>query len=143
MKKPGSLKSRGVEAAYSKHRQRDVLPLHLDLVPLIRKQVSLLHNGDPLFPFLKDRKTTEMIKADLEAAGIPYQDADGLYADFHALRHSFITGAWESGESPEVVMSLARHRSLQMTMQYTHVDNLVQVRAVQAMRSPLTKDSAS
>ncbi|MFO7901230.1 MAG: protein phosphatase 2C domain-containing protein [Planctomycetota bacterium] len=78
----------------------------------------------------------KMIKVDLEAAGIPYQDADGLYADFHALRHSFITGAWESGESPEVVMSLARHRSLRMTMQYTHVDNLVQTRAVQALRSP-------
>ena len=37
-------------------------------------------------------------------------------------------------------MSLARHRSLQMTMRYTHVDRSAQVRAVKAMRSPLRKD---
>ena len=129
-----------VEAAYSKHRERDVLPLHLDLVPLIREQLRHLHNGDPLFPFLEQRKTAKMMQFDLGAAGIPYRDADGWYADFHALRHSFITRAWESGETPDVVMSLARHRSLQMTMRYTHVDRSAQVRAVKTMRSPLRKD---
>jgi integrase len=132
-----------VEAGYSKHRERDVLPLHLDLVPLIREQLSRLHNGDPLFPFLEQRKTARMMQVDLEAAGIPYQDADGLYADFHALRHSFISRAWESGESPAVVMSLARHRSLQMTMRYTHVDKSAQVRAVKSMPSPLRRDGPS
>ena len=129
-----------VEAGYSKHRQRDVVPLHPDLVPLVREWISQLHNGDPLFYLLEQRKTAKMLQADLEAAGIPYQDADGLYADFHALRHSFITRAWESGETPEVVMALARHRSLAMTMRYTHVDRSAQVRAVKAMRSPLRKD---
>lgn len=129
-----------VEAGYSKHRERDVVPLHPDLVPLIQEQISQLHNGDPLFYLLEQRKTAKMIRVDLEAAGIPYQDANGLYADFHALRHSFITRAWESGETPEVVMALVRHRSLQMTMRYTHVDRSAQVRAVKAMRSPLRKD---
>ena len=80
-----------------------------------------------------------MMQVDLEAAGIPYQDADGLYADFHALRHSFITRAWESGETPEVVMALARHRSLQMTMRYTHVDRSAQVRAVKGNAVPPEK----
>jgi integrase len=129
-----------VEAGYSKHREQDVLPLHPDLVPLIQEQIRHLHNGDPLFPLLEQRKTAQMMQVDLEVAGIPYQDADGLYADFHALRHSFISRAWESGETPDVVMSLARHRSLQMTMRYTHVDRSAQVRAVKAMRSPLRKD---
>jgi hypothetical protein len=48
------------------------------------------------------------------------------------------TGAWESGsgESPDVVMALARHRSLQMTMRYTHVDRSARVRAIKSMRSP-------
>ena len=86
-----------VEAGYSKHREQDVLPLHPDLVPLVREQIRHLHNGDPLFPFLEQRKTAQMIQVDLEVAGIPYQDAEGLYADFHALRHSFISRAWESG----------------------------------------------
>lgn len=129
-----------VEAGYSKHRERDMLPLHPDLVPLIRDRIDQLRNGAPLFPLLEQRKTAKMMQFDLEAAGIPYQDADGLYADFHALRHSFITRAWESGETPEVVMSLARHRSLQMTMRYTHVDRTAQVRAVKAMPSPLRSD---
>jgi integrase len=126
-----------VEAAYSKHRERDFVPLHEDLVPLVRERIALPYNGNPLFPLLEQRKTALMIRADLEVAGVPYQDDQGRYADFHALRHSFITGVWESGESPEVVMSLARHRSLTMTMRYTHVDRSAQVRAVKAMRSPL------
>ena len=81
-----------VEAGYSKHRQRDVLPLHPDLVPLVREWIIQLHNGDPLFYLLEQRKTAKMMQVDLEVAGIPYQDANGLYADFHALRHSFIIG---------------------------------------------------
>jgi integrase len=75
-----------------KHRQRDVVPLRPDLVPLVREWISQLHNGDPLFYLLEQRKMAKMIQADLEVAGIPYQDANGLYADFHALRYSFITG---------------------------------------------------
>lgn len=126
-----------VEAAYSKHRERDFVPLHPDLVPLLRGRISKLYNGAPLFPLLEHRKTAQMMQVDLEAVGIPYQDANGRFADFHALRHSFITALWESGVSPEVVMALARHRSLNMTMRYTHVDRSSQVRAVNSMRSPL------
>ena len=32
-----------------------------------------------------------MIRHDLDAAGIPYRDASDRVADFHALRHSYIT----------------------------------------------------
>ncbi len=119
--------------------ERDVVPLHPDLVPLVREWISQLHHGDPLFYLLEQRKTATMLQADLEAAGIPYQAANGLYADFHSLPHSFIAGAWESGETPEVVMALAAHRSLAMTMRYAPVDRSAQVRAVKAMRSPSEK----
>ncbi len=60
-----------VEAGYSKHREQDVLPLHPDLVPLVREWIRHLHNGDPLFPFLEQRKTAQMIQVDLVVAGIP------------------------------------------------------------------------
>jgi integrase len=126
-----------VEAAYSKHRERDVVPLHPDLLPLIRERIKSLPNGNPLFPGLKQRKTAKMMRFDLEAAGIPYKDKDNRFADFHALRHTFITKAWETEASADVVMSLARHRSLQMTIRYTHVDRTAQNRAMQSMRSPL------
>ena len=30
-----------------------------------------------------------MLRKDLEAVGIPYEDGSGRYADFHSLRHRF------------------------------------------------------
>lgn len=105
-----------VEAAYSKHRERDIVPVHPDILLEVTRRVSQLVNGEPLFPLLNQRKTALMIRADLEDAGVPYEDSQGRFADFHALRHSFISGLWESGASPDVVMALARHKSLQMTM---------------------------
>lgn len=38
-------------------------------------------------------------------------------------------------------MVLAKHRSLAMTMRYTHADRSAQVRAIKGMRSPLGKDT--
>ncbi len=57
-----------------------------------------------------------MMKADLEAAGIPYVDAHGLYADFHSLRHTFITHMMKSGINPKTAQSLARHSTIDLTM---------------------------
>lgn len=130
-----------VEAAYSKHREQDVLPLHPDLIPLIRERLGQLVDGDPLFPLLDQRKTADMVRHDLETAGIPYRDEENRVADFHALRHCFITRAWESGAAADVVMSLARHRSLQMTIRYTHTDRSTQVRAIRGMPSPLDEEA--
>jgi len=63
-----------------------------------------------------------MIKADLQAAGIPYIDAAGKVADFHSLRHTFITNLAMSGVHPRIAQALARHSSIELTMnRYTHV----------------------
>jgi len=62
-----------------------------------------------------------MIRKDLEAAGIPYRDASDRVADFHALRHTFITRLARSGVAPAVAKSLARHSTITLTMDhYTH-----------------------
>ena len=129
-----------VEAAYSKHRERDTVPLHPDVVPLIRERLADLVNGSPVFPMLEQRKTAKMIRHDLKLAGIPYCDEDGKFADFHALRHGYITKLWESGARADVIMSLARHRSLTMTMRYSHTDRSAQVAAINALKSPLAGD---
>ena len=47
-------------------------------------------------------------RADLKAAGIPFIDADGARADFHALRHTFCTNLQRSGVAQRVLMSLMR-----------------------------------
>ena len=66
-------------------------------------------------------KGADMVKVDLAAVGIPYQDEAGRYADFHALRHSFISGLDHPDISVKVAQSLARHSSVSLTLDtYTH-----------------------
>ncbi|MCH7873139.1 MAG: tyrosine-type recombinase/integrase, partial [Planctomycetes bacterium] len=76
---------------------------------------------------------------DLEQAGIPYQDQDGLYADFHANRHTFISNLSRSGASPKMAQTLARHSDINLTMQtYTHVGINDQIAAISELPSPPT-----
>ncbi len=56
-----------------------------------------------------------MLRRDLEAAGIPYEVGD-KFADFHALRHTFITNLVRAGVPPKIVQILARHSSIELTM---------------------------
>ena len=53
---------------------------------------------------------------DLEAAGIPYQDDEGRYRDFHALRSSFVTNLIRSGANAKITQNLARHSDPNMTL---------------------------
>jgi hypothetical protein len=62
-----------------------------------------------------------MIRADLEAAGIPFQDDAGRVFDFHALRHQFISNLAAAGVHPKNAQILARHSTITLTMdRYTH-----------------------
>ena len=94
-------------AACSKHRRKDVLPLHPELVPLLREWLKGLKAMDHLFPQLGKKKLSEMIQCDLKAAGIDYKTADG-FADFHAAgRHTYITQLLRSGASLPEAKELA------------------------------------
>jgi integrase len=60
-----------------------------------------------------------MRRIDLDAAGVPYvvDGPDGpLYADFHALRHSYIALLEKSGARLKEAMRLARHSDPKLTM---------------------------
>src|SRR5262245_27672673 len=60
-----------------------------------------------------------MLRIDLDGAGVPYviEVPDGpLYADFHALRHSFIALLDKSGATLKEAMQLARHSDPRLTM---------------------------
>jgi Phage integrase family len=129
-----------VEAAYSKHRREDVLPVHDSLVALLRPWLATKPEGQSVWPgnWAKGKKAGAMLKADLlrartawikEAAKdedemkrrqrskfLAYKDDDGRYADFHALRHTFITNMVKSGVSPKAAQSLARHSTIDLTM---------------------------
>ncbi|MHC4109433.1 MAG: tyrosine-type recombinase/integrase [Planctomycetota bacterium] len=112
-----------VLAAFSKHRREDVLPLRADVAAQFK--LWLTDRNEPseaeVFPNFNERKGADMLKVDLEAAGIPYKDETGKYADFHALRHTFISSLDHPDISVKVAQSLARHSSVSLTLDtYTH-----------------------
>jgi len=120
-----------VEAAYSKHRRRDKLPLHPELVNMLRLWLVDVDQEQPLFPKLAKRRTWKMVKLDLERVGIPYETPDGI-ADFHAAgRHTYITELLRNGASLVETRELARHSDIKMTMKYTHIGVEDQARALQ------------
>src|SRR5262249_22099850 len=59
-----------VEAAYSKHRRRDVVPLHPGLVRELRNWLAGKADGEPLWPgkWAKHNEACGLIRRDLEAA---------------------------------------------------------------------------
>ena len=78
-------------------------------------------------------KTADMLKADLADADIPYV-VDGLYFDFHALRHETGTLLAAGGVHPKVAQSIMRHSDINMTLsRYTHTLTGQEAKAVEAM----------
>jgi integrase len=110
-----------VAAAYSKRGRDDTQPIRRDLAEALRPFVAAAAPGSPVF-VVPDR-TADMLRADLEAAGIPYRDAAGRVADFHALRHSYITHLIESGATVKQAQDLARHSTPTLTIgRYAHTE---------------------
>jgi integrase len=62
------------------------------------------------------------LKRDLAHAGVPYRDARGLYADFHALRKSLATHLRLAGVDPAVSQKYMRHADIRLTME-TYTDS--------------------
>src|SRR4029079_3783901 len=89
--------------------------------------------GRPVFGDLT-KHTAVLIRHDLEAAGLPYRDASGRVADFHALRHSYITALAMSKAPVKVIQSLARHSTPSLTLGiYAHVGLYDQTAALDAL----------
>jgi integrase len=55
---------------------------------------------------------------DFNAAGIPTTDADGRYADLHALRTTLCTCLLRAGTPPTVVQKIMRHSSIATTLKH-------------------------
>jgi len=120
-----------VLAAYSKNRREDTLPLRPRLAARLR--IALAHHRpeDPAFPLPGESYVVRMLRLDLDATAdpmkgleaVPYIDADGKVADFHSLRHTFITNLARSGVHPKVAQELGRHGDINITLgTYTHIE---------------------
>ena len=68
---------------------------------------------------------------------LAYRNHAGLYADFHSIRHTFITNLCKADVSPKTAQTLARHSDIRLTMDiYTHVDREEQVDAIRRLKAP-------
>ena len=66
-----------------------------------------------------------------------YCNHDGLFADFHSLRHWFITGLARAGVSPKMAQTLARHSDVRLTLGvYTHVELPDRSAAIESLPAP-------
>ncbi len=109
----------------NKSRKLKVQPLPPDVVNLLRDYLRDKLAGQPLWPgpWAADRKGAAMMRVDLEAAGIPYsvEGPDGpLYADFHALRHTYLTLGGRAGIDLRTLQELAGHSTPTLTARYSH-----------------------
>ena len=114
-------------ARHAKNRRTKVQPISPDLADLLRDYLSDKPAGQPVWmgtgTWAKDRKGAEMLRIDLEAAGIPYavEGPDGpLYADFHALRHTYLTLGGRAGIDLRTLQELAGHSTPTLTARYSH-----------------------
>jgi hypothetical protein len=79
-------------------------------------------------------ETATMIRTDLRAARIPFQDENGRRVDFHALRHT--CGSWMAAAKvhPKLIQEHMRHSTINLTMnRYTHVFKRDQAAAVASL----------
>ncbi len=134
-----------VAAAYSKHRREDRVPLHPDLLAELlgwlagKKRNTILWGGN----WAKHFAAVDLIRNDLKRARkiwlseatsladhaareasdfLLYRDREGRVADFHSLRHTFVTSLVRAGVQPKDAKELARHSSITLTMdRYAHV----------------------
>jgi integrase len=158
-----------VAAAYSKRKRQDTQVLHAEVVKRLRTWLAdkegleddaLLFPVSAKIPGAPERRTSKMMKADLAAARkkwikeaetdgdrlrceksdyLCYQDENGLFADFHSNRHTFITNLERAGVSPRTAQSLARHSDIRLTMGiYTHIGLCDQTTAIESLPAPPT-----
>lgn len=115
---PGSA-TVNVAAGYTKNGDPATLPLPEDVAADLRRWVADINAGTPVFPL--PSRGADMLKVDLEAAGVPYREAAGLVFDFHALRCQCATLA---DGSPRLVQQMMRHSDLKLTGRYTRHRNV-------------------
>jgi len=155
-----------IDAEDEKSRRGDVVPLPADLVSLLRPWLAEMDRKDPVWPgtWAKNKRAGKFMQIDLRVARaawiaeatdeaeqqrhdrsdfLTYQDSEGRYADFHALRHTYLSRLGRSGASPKAMQRLARHTTVELTLgRYTHANLYDLAGAVDGMpRLPIDDDS--
>ena len=112
-------------ARLNKSRRLKVQPLPADVADALRDYLTGKPDAAPVWggTWARDHRGAEMLRIDLEAAGIAYatEGPDGPeYADFHSLRHSYLTLGGRSGIDLRTLQELAGHSKPELTARYSH-----------------------
>jgi integrase len=120
-----------IRAEDAKNGKQETLPLRPELAADLKTRMAMFLPAAKAFPGMWAGKGAEMIRTDLEAAGILSRDANGdlitvdeygLSYDFHGLRHTFATLGAKAGIPLAVMQKLMRHSDPKLTAGiYTHV----------------------
>jgi excisionase family DNA binding protein len=121
----GDMPAVTLAARYAKNRKMKVQPLPADIADLLRVYLAGKLAGLPVWggTWAADHRGAEMLRGDLDAAGVPYAvpGPDGpLFADFHALRHSYLTLGGRAGIDLRTLQELAGHSTPTLTARYSH-----------------------
>lgn len=106
-------------ARKGKNRKSIIQPIPVSLVEELKSFLAGKSKEEPVWPGTWRQRGADMLRIDLDAAEIPYviDGPDGkVYADFHSLRHSFVSLLDQSGASLKQAMQLARHSDPKLTM---------------------------
>ncbi|HYH67517.1 MAG TPA: tyrosine-type recombinase/integrase [Urbifossiella sp.] len=112
-------------ARFNKSRKTKVQPMPADVAAALRDYLVGKPVGTPVWggTWARDERGAEMLRIDLDAAGIPYavDGPDGPeYADFHALRHSYLTRGGRAGIDLRTLQELAGHSDPVLTARDSH-----------------------
>jgi integrase len=121
-----------VEAAKTKNKKADVLPLRLDLVQSLKERIEA--NGTKPHERIFSHDHARIRKAfysDLKVAGIERLDSVGRSIDIHSLRKTFGTMLARAGVPLTTTQRLMRHSDPQLTAKlYIDVDPVDMMQAL-------------
>ena len=148
-----------IKAKDEKARRGDVIPLPQELVTVMRSWFPKFSADALLWPgkWAAQKRAGKLIQQDLETARnhwladapnesdhearakspmLRYKNDTGQ-ADFHALRHTYLSRLGRSGVSAKAMQKLARHSTVELTIgRYTHA-NLNDLGAAVRQMAPL------